>query len=132
MQINKHEQDPAAGGDGRDLQIDTRGKRPAFFASAETDALMTALLETMSQLWATRAQLRGLERMLISKGVFTGEELESLDCSQAEKDSERQSMQDFFQDAFRAIRGEFQSVDKRQAEVDRFQDYRADKRNTSC
>lgn len=130
--MNNNEHDRASGGDDRHFQIDTRGKRPAFFSSAETDALMTALLETMSQLWATRAQVRSLEQMLIDKGVITAEELDAFAVSPADKDSERQSMQDFFQDAFRAMRAEFQSVDHRQAEVDRFQNYRADTRNKPC
>ncbi len=36
------------------VNLDTRRKRPHFFANPEVDALMTALLETMSQAWVTR------------------------------------------------------------------------------
>ena len=60
------------------FNLNTRGKRPAFFESSETDALMTALLETMSQLWATRAQVNLLQKALIGKGLLTAEELENV------------------------------------------------------
>ena len=130
--MNSDKQDLQPGSDESGLQMDTRGRRPAFFESAETDALMTALLETMSQLWATRSRIRALEQILIDKAITTAEELEAFDFSQAEKENDRQFMEDFFKDAFRAMGAEFQSIDNRQTEVDRFQNYQADKKNKSC
>ena len=46
----------------QNFNLNTRGKRPSFFEADETDALMTALLETMSQLWATRNQVTVLQK----------------------------------------------------------------------
>ena len=43
-----------------EIDLNTRGKRPKFFENAESEVLMTALLETMSELWATRERLSGL------------------------------------------------------------------------
>ena len=107
--------------DQGDIQLDTRGRRPAFFEAAEVDALMTALLETMSQLWATRSQVRVLEQILLDKALVTAEELERFELPEAQQEQDRQSMQAFFKDAFRAVGAEFQSVDNRQKEIDRFQ-----------
>lgn len=64
--------------DNGPVTLDTRGKRPTFFESADVDALMTALLENMSQLWAARTQIRNLEQLLIKKGVIDSQELASV------------------------------------------------------
>jgi len=102
----------------QNFTLNTRGDRPTFFENSETDAVMTALLETMSQLWATRNQVRMLEQLLIDKSLITREELETFDFNSAEKIKDYQSMQDFFRDAFRAMGASGQSVDSRQREVD--------------
>ncbi|MFT4769454.1 MAG: hypothetical protein ACI8RN_002599 [Glaciecola sp.] len=107
------------------INVDTRGKRPAFFESAEGDALMTALLETMSQLWATRMQVRTLKELLIQKGVLSAEELEQFELSDSDKQQDQQLMQEFFADAFRTMGAPTQSIDSRQKEVDKFQGYQA-------
>lgn len=111
--------------DNDDIQLDTRGRRPAFFEAAEVDALMTALLETMSQLWATRSQVHTLEQILLDKAIVTAEELERFELPERQKEKDRQSMQEFFKDAFRALGAEFQSIDNRQKEIDKFQAYKA-------
>jgi hypothetical protein len=103
--------------------LDTRGKRPSFFNAPETDAVMTALLETMSQLWATRNQVRTLEQLLIEKSVITREELERFDFNTSEKTKDNQAMLDFFSDAFRAMGASVQSIDSRQKDVDEAQGY---------
>jgi len=102
----------------QNFTLNTRGDRPTFFENSGTDAVMTALLETMSQLWATRNQVRMLEQLLIDKSLITREELETFDFNSAEKIKDYQSMQDFFRDAFRAMGASGQSVDSRQREVD--------------
>lgn len=111
--------------DDSNLQMDTRGRRPAFFESAEIDAVMTALLETMSQLWATRNQVRTLEQLLVDKAIFTTEELQQFNLPETEKEKDQQAMQEFFADAFRAMGAATQSIDSRQKEVDKFQGYNA-------
>jgi len=98
--------------------LDTRGDRPTFFENSETDAVMTALLETMSQLWATRNQVRMLEQLLIDKSFITREDLDVFDFNATQKIKDYQSMQDFFTDAFRAMGASGQSVDSKQREVD--------------
>ena len=105
----------------QNFNLNTRGKRPAFFASSETDALMTALLETMSQLWATRAQVNLLQKALIGKGLLTAEELENIQRSDNEKADEHQAMQNFFSDAFRSMGVPTQSLASRKKEIDDLQ-----------
>jgi hypothetical protein len=105
----------------QNFTMDTRGKRPSFFHSPETDAVMTALLETMSQLWATRNQVQILEKLLIQKSVITQDELDIFDFNITEKAQDNQAMQDFFADAFRAMGASVQSIDSRNQEVDEAQ-----------
>tara|TARA_B110000238_G_C16035530_1_gene399460 strand:+ start:514 stop:891 length:378 start_codon:yes stop_codon:yes gene_type:complete len=105
----------------QNFTMDTRGKRPSFFHSPETDAVMTALLETMSQLWATRNQVQILEKLLIQKSVITQDELDIFDFNITEKARDNQAMQDFFADAFRAMGASVQSIDSRNQEVDEAQ-----------
>ena len=129
--MNENEQETQADPlNGDDVQIDTRGSRVTFFESAEVDALMTALLETMSQLWATRGHVRILEQLLVSKGLMTSEELQQFDLPEFEKEKDQQSLQAFFADAFRAMGATTQSIDGRQKEVDRFQNYKAAEKNS--
>ena len=105
----------------QNFNLNTRGKRPAFFERSETDALMTALLETMSQLWATRDQVNLLQKALIAKGLLTAEELENIERSDNEKADEHQAMQNFFADAFRSMGVQTQSLASRQKEIDDLQ-----------
>jgi len=105
----------------QNFTMDTRGKRPSFFHSPETDAVMTALLETMSQLWATRNQVQILEKLLIQKSVITQDELDIFDFNITEKGQDNQAMQDFFADAFRAMGASVQSIDSKNQEVDEAQ-----------
>lgn len=129
--MNNNEQDlqtDAPGGNS--INMDARGKRPAFFESAEVDALMTALLETMSQLWATRNHVRTLEQLLVDKGIVTAQDLQQFDLSDTEKEQDQQAMQEFFSDAFRAMGVATQSIDSRQKEVDKFQGYTASEATT--
>ena len=105
--------------------LDTRGKRPIFFESAHVDALMTALLESMSQLWAARTQIRSLEQLLIKKGVIDSEELAQFTLPSAEKEKDQEAMQAFFADAFRAMLSGSQTIDNRQTEIDKFQNHKA-------
>lgn len=105
----------------QNFTLDTRGKRPSFFQTPETDAIMTALLETMSQLWATRNQVRMLEKLLVEKSIITREELDMFDFNDTEKTNDNQALQEFFADAFRAMGASVQSIDSRQAEVDEAQ-----------
>ena len=107
--------------------LNTRGKRPSFFQTAETDALMTALLETMSQLWATRSQVRVLQQLLLEKGVLTQKDLDQFEFGDAERMKDHQSMQEFFSDAFRAMSASTQSIDSRQKEIDQYEGYNTDK-----
>ena len=103
------------------ILLDTRGKRPIFFESVHVDALMTALLESMSQLWATRTQVRHLEQLLIGKGIVGVEELAKFTLSSSEKEKDQEAMQAFFADAFRTMISGSQTIDSRQAEIDEFQ-----------
>ena len=108
------DQQPASG-------LDTRGSRPGFFERSETDVMMTALLETMSQLWVTRRRLETLEKAVIDSGVLSAEQLGSTSWTEEEQAEQARQLQNFFTDAFRAAGGELQSLDARESEIDRFQ-----------
>ena len=82
---------------------------------------MTALLESMSQLWATRTQVRHLEQLLIGKCIVGVEELAKFTLSSSEKEKDQEAMQAFFADAFRTMISGSQTIDSRQAEIDEFQ-----------
>lgn len=100
------------------LSIDTRGSRPAFFADADLDAMMTALLETMSQLWATRDYAHALEKLLVEKGVIDAGELDALEWDPAEQGANAAARAAFLADAFRAIGADFQGTNRRTREID--------------
>ncbi len=101
--------------------LDTRGKRPQFFDQAETDALMTALLETMSQSWATRERVLALERVLEQSGVIEPGAVERWVFSEAEQAELEVAQQAFLQESFRALGARFQSLSGREADIDDFQ-----------
>lgn len=106
--------------DAQDIPLDTRGSRPSFFESEAQDVFMTALLETMSQLWATRDYAAGLEKLLVEKGVIDAGELDALQWSADEAAANEARRAAFLQDAFRAVNADFTSVDKRNRLIDNF------------
>jgi len=106
--------------DPQDIPLDTRGSRPSFFDSSTQDVFMTALLETMSQLWATRDYAAGLEKLLVEKGVIEAGELDALKWSAEEAAANGARRAAFLEDAFRAVNADFTSVDSRNRQIDSF------------
>lgn len=106
--------------EGQDIPLDTRGSRPAFFDNATQDVFMTALLEVMSQLWATRDYAAGLEKLLVEKGVIGADELQSLQWSADEEAENEARREAFLKDAFRAVNADFTSIEKRNRDIDDF------------
>lgn len=100
------------------INLDARGKRPKFFENAETDVLMTALLETMSQLWATRERLAALERVLEEAGLIGAGAVERQALTAEDEARLAESRQAFLADAFRALGADFQSLKARAADMD--------------
>lgn len=103
------------------IDLSTRGKRPAFFGDGQVDALLTALLESMSQQWATRERVLALEKLLEQRGVIEPGELERFVFDEADAAQLAADQQAFLADAFRAIGGGFQSLAEREEEIDDFQ-----------
>lgn len=102
------------------LSIDTRGTRPAFFSDPDVDAVMTALLETMAQLWSTRDYARALEKLLIEKGILDQGEIDKLEWNSEEQLENNAARAAFFADAFRAIGAKFQGSSQRTQDIDDF------------
>ncbi len=102
------------------VPLDTRGSRPSFFDHVSQDVFMTALLEVMSQLWATRDYATALEKLLVEKGVIEPGELEALQWSAEEEAANEARREAFLKDAFRAINADFTSIDRRNREIDEF------------
>lgn len=103
------------------MDLDTRGKRPTFFDNPDVDSLMTALLQTMAELWATKERNRALEHALVDAGVISADAVEGVslpDSVQASMDADQQA---FLKDAFRSIGAEFESLSERQSSVKEFQ-----------
>ena len=103
-----------------EISLVTRGSRPSFFDSVSQDVFMTALLEVMSQLWATRDYAAGLEKLLVDKGVIEADELEKLQWSAEEEAANESRREAFLKDAFRAVNADFTSIEKRNRQIDNF------------
>ena len=104
----------------QDISLDTRGSRPSFFDNVSQDVFMTALLETMNQLWATRDYASGLEKLLVEKGVIAAGDLDALRWTTEEEAVNEASRQAFLKDAFRAVNADFTSIKKRNQKIDNF------------
>jgi hypothetical protein len=104
----------------QDIPLDTRGSRPSFFDSVSQDVFMTALLETMNQLWATRDYACGLEKLLVEKGVIAAGDLDALRWTTEEEADNEAGRQAFLKDAFRAVNADFTSIEKRNKQIDNF------------
>ncbi|MEM1230227.1 MAG: hypothetical protein AAGI15_06800 [Pseudomonadota bacterium] len=103
------------------VDLNTRGRRPAFFGDGQIDALLTALLESMSQQWATRERVLALQKLLERRGVIEPGELEAFVFDDADTAKLAADQQAFLADAFRAIGGGFQGLSDREQEIDEFQ-----------
>ncbi|MFK7828603.1 MAG: hypothetical protein AB8B57_02380 [Congregibacter sp.] len=104
--------------DTNDIPLDTRGSRPAFFDNVSQDVFMTALLEVMSQLWATRDYAASLEKLLIEKNLIAADELQKLQWSTEEEAANEARREAFLKDAFRAVNADFTSIEKRNQQID--------------
>ncbi len=100
------------------LNLDTKGRRPHFFDDPAIDAVMTAMLELMSENFALKERLFALEHALERSGLITAEELETIELPEEARIKLAGEQQAFFQDAFRALNADHQSPASRQAEID--------------
>lgn len=102
----------------QEISLDTRGSRPGFFDNVSQDVFMTALLEVMSQLWATRDYAAALEKLLVEKNLIGADELQKLEWSAQEEAANEARREAFLKDAFRAVNADFTSLEKRKQEID--------------
>ena len=100
------------------INLDAKGERPQFFDNPEADVLMTALLEAMSQVWATRERTLALERVLQEAGILAPGAVDGWVFPAHEQTELDRAQQEFLQDAFRSLRAQFQSLDARSAQID--------------
>jgi len=101
--------------------IDARGARPVFFENPETDALMTALLEVMSQLWVNRDYTLALEKALVERGVLPNDAVTNVCWTDEEQAASAKVRNEFLRDAMRAVGVPLQQLSEREAEIDSFQ-----------
>ena len=101
-----------------EIRLDTAGKRPHFFGDPAIDAMMTALLETMSENWALRERVSALEHALQAKGVLAPGEVENVALPDAVKQQIARQQQEVLTDAFRALNADLQSRADRQRDLD--------------
>jgi len=103
------------------LNLDVRGARPGFFEQPETDALMTALLEVMSQLWIQRDYTLALEKALVERGILPADAVANTAWSPQQQAEHSAAQQRFLRDALRAVGAPMQSLNGREAAIDAFQ-----------
>lgn len=101
--------------------IDARGARPIFFENPETDALMTALLEVMSQLWVNRDYTLALEKALVERGILPADAVAGVRWTDEEQASSAAVQNELLRDAMRAVGVPLQPLSEREAEIDSFQ-----------
>lgn len=101
--------------------IDARGARPVFFENPETDALMTALLEVMSQLWVNRDYTLALEKALVERGVLPNDAVSKVRWTDEEQAASAKVQNELLRDAMRAVGVPLQRLSEREAEIDSFQ-----------
>ena len=103
------------------IDLNTRGKRPAFFGDGDVDALVTALLESMAQQWATRERLLALEKLMVARGLLKDGELEAFVLPDSDAQQLAADQQTFLQDAFRSLGANFEGLADREQSVNAFQ-----------
>ncbi|MCY4263751.1 MAG: hypothetical protein OXE78_02710 [Gammaproteobacteria bacterium] len=100
------------------LRLDTKNKRPHFFTDPAVDAIMTALLETMSENQALKERILALEQLLAEKSLIEPGDVEKVKLSEGISHELAEEQQQFLHDAFRALNAPMQSRSQRQAEID--------------
>ena len=66
------------------IAMQTRGKRPRFFAEAGSDETVSMLLELAAELWTVKERLYALERAAADAGVELTSRIEAWQPSEAE------------------------------------------------
>ena len=77
------------------IPMQTRGKRPRFFAEGGTDETISMLLEITAELWTVKERLYALEKAADEAGLDLGRRIERWqpsDAEAAELDAARQRM----------------------------------------
>jgi len=99
--------------------LDTQGKRPAFFTDPVIDAMMTAVLEVMTENWSLKERLYALEKTLTENGVIASDAVESVTWSADDIQAHEVERQRILKDAFRALQGDFVGRSARVSDIDK-------------
>ena len=91
------------------IPMESRAKRPAFFADSAIDQVVTMMMELMAELWVVKERVHTLEKVLSTHGLEVAEEIESCQFSADEKVRLEGERQQFVSTILRSFEADFVS-----------------------
>ncbi|TVQ47508.1 MAG: hypothetical protein EA371_08440 [Gammaproteobacteria bacterium] len=94
----------------------TRGRRPQFFETPETDVLMSVVLAMAGELSVLYDRVDAMQRLLDRQGVLDAEALENFTPSPEDEAARAARRQEYMQRLFRVVRAEAAVFSSKDAE----------------
>ncbi|MCH1580373.1 MAG: hypothetical protein L7S55_06675 [Luminiphilus sp.] len=88
-----------------------KGKRPFYFSDPDVDRLLSMIMALTGELSVTRDRLDTLERVAGGKGLFSGDDIEGYELSNADMEARAARHQTLFQEVTRIIVGELEDLE---------------------
>ena len=99
------------------LQRKAKGKRPFYFSDPDVDRLLSMIMALTGELSVTRDRLDTLERVAAVKGLFSGDDIEGYELSDADMEARAARHQSLFQEVTRIIVGDLEDLEKEDEEA---------------
>lgn len=96
----------------------SKGKRPWFFSSPETERVMSIAMAVAGELAVARARIDTLERLLEAKGVMTRAEIEAFTPTKDEAAERGLWMQEYMARILRVLQQEQEAIQTEQSSED--------------
>ena len=101
-----------------EIPLNSKAKRPGFFADSAVDQMMTMMLEMMTELWVVKERVYALEQVLNNEGLSVTDKINSSKMGDAQTAELEVARLKYIETIMRSLESNFVARADLQHEVD--------------
>lgn len=105
-----------------EIPLDSKAKRPGFFADTAMDQMMSMMLEMMTEVWVVKERIYALEQVLNDEGLGVSDKISNAKLTDAQVGELEVARGKFIQSIMRSLEGNFVERAEMQQEIDALTD----------
>lgn len=105
-----------------EMPLNSKAKRPAFFADSAVDQMMSMMLEMMTEIWVVKERVYALEQVLNDEGLSVSDKISNRQLTDEQVGELEAARGKFIQSIMRSLEGNFVERAEMQQEIDELTD----------